>query len=146
MKKAVEAVLISMAVLTAIYASAVVYANVTSNYSNYDEVLYAANRYESETPPAHWYTTEQLGIVGVTEYVGYSWIHISVDPEKEPFPLQRELPIFIYKDKFYQVSPLWATPSLIESVIQWQVPVGGALGAGWVVLTGVVAIKWRKPV
>jgi hypothetical protein len=144
MKKAVGAALISMAVLTAIYASVVVYANVSSNY---DEVVYTAVRYESETPPAYWYTAEQLGIVEVIEYGenDSSWLHIRVDPEKEPFPLQHELPIFIYKDKFYQVSPLSATPSLPESVIQWQIPVGGALGAGWI-LSGVVTIKWRKPV
>jgi hypothetical protein len=144
MKKGVRALLVSMGVLTAIYASAFAYANVNSNY---DEVLYAAVRYESETPPAQWYTTEQLGIVGVTKYGenDSSWLHILVDTEKEPFPLQRELPIFIYEDEFYQASPLWATASLPESVIPWQVPVGGALGAGWI-LSGVVAIKWRKPV
>jgi len=148
MKKMVKAILISMAILTVIYVSAVVYANTNANTNAnaypHRYVLYAANEYKSETPPTDWYTPEQLGIYDVIEYENGSWLHIAVDREKEPFPLQSENPIFLYKDKFYQVSPFWTTPGLPESVKQWQIPIGGVLGAGWI-LTGALFLKERKP-
>jgi len=142
MKKVVKVVLTLMVVLTAIYVSVVVYANVNSNY---DDVVYAAFEYESETPPTNWYTPEQLGIVKIIEYgENGSWLHIVVDPKQEPFPLQEEQLIFLYNSTFYQVSSLWVTPGLPESVKQWQIPIGGVLGVGWV-LTGALSLKGRKP-
>ncbi|MCL6578698.1 MAG: hypothetical protein K6T73_04845 [Candidatus Bathyarchaeota archaeon] len=138
-----KAALILMAVLTVTYVSVVVYANTSANSHRY--VVYAAFKYEGDTPPTEWYTPEQLGICGVTEHGGngFYWLHIAVDPEKEPFLLQEKQPIFLYKDKYYQVSPHWVTPGLPESVKQWQISIGGVLGAGWV-LTGVLFLKWRK--
>ncbi len=143
MKRVVKAALILMAILTVTYVGVVAYANTTANFHRY--VLYAAFEYEGDTPSTEWYTQEQLGIYGVIEYGGNGsyWLHIAVDREKEPFPLQEKQPIFLYKDKYYQVSPLWATPGLPESVKQWQISVCGVLGAGWV-FTGALFLKWRK--
>jgi len=145
MEKVLTVILILMVILTVIYVSAVVYANTNdANAYSHRYVLYGAFEYESETPPTDWYTPEQLGIYGVTELgENGSWLHIAVDREKEPFPLQSENPIFLYKDKFYEVLPVWVTPGLPESVKQWQIPIGGALGACWV-FTGVLFLKWRK--
>jgi len=140
MKKVVKVALLLMTILTAIYAIVVVYANTNPRSL---KPLYAAFEYESETPPASWYTLEQLGIVNVIENEENGWLHIEVDREKEPFPLQSELPIFLYQDKFYQVSPLWVTPGLPKSVRQLQIPIGGALGAGWI-FTGIRFVNGRK--
>jgi len=222
LKKVVKAILLFMTILTVIYVSAVVYAN--SNYDSSDDFydydhLYAAFEYESDTPPTEWYTPEELGIYDVIErgendsswlniavdlakepfplqsviflykdkfyqvsahpwlsrYVGYaafrykadtppsdwytpeqlgiyyvieygenaSGLHIAVDLAKEPFPLQNENPIFLYKDKFYRVSSLWVTFSSRRTV-RWPILiVGGALGAGWIII-GVLFLKWRK--
>ena len=140
MKKVMKVIAILMVILTVFYVSVVVvYANV-----NYDDVVYAAFEYESETSPTNWYTPEQLGIVKIIEYGenGSYWLHIVVDPKQEPFPLQEEQPIFLYNSTFYQVSPLWVTPGLPESVKQWQIPIGGVLGVGWV-LTGALSLKGR---
>ena len=143
MKKVFTVTLILMAILTVIYVSAVVYANTNANAYPHRYVLYGAFEYESETPPTDWYTPEQLGIYDVIEYgENGSWLHIAVDREKEPFPLQSENPIFLYQDKFYHVSPLWVTPGLPEGVKQWQILIGGALGAGWV-FTGALFFKRR---
>ena len=143
MKKVFTVTLILMAILTVIYVSVVVYANANANAYPHRYVLYGAFEYESETPPTDWYTPEQLGIYDVIEYgENDSWLHIAVDREKEPFPLQSENPIFLYQDKFYQVSPLWVTPGLPEGVKQWQILIGGALGAGWV-FTGALFFKRR---
>lgn len=144
MKKIVKVALLSMAVLTVTYVSAVVYANTNANAYSHRYVLYGAFEYESETPPTDWYTPEQLGIYDVIELgENGSWLHIAVDREKEPFPLQSENPIFLYKDKFYQVLPLWVTPGLPKSIMQWQIQIGGALGVCWI-FTGVLFLKWRK--
>jgi len=132
-----------MMIFTAIYVFAVVYAN-TNSYPYPPYVGYAAVKYEGDTPPTEWYTSEQLGIVHVIEYAeNSSWLHIVVDREKEPFPLQENQPVFLHKDKFYQVSPLWMDLGLPESVKQWQIPIGAALGAGWI-FTGTLFLKWRK--
>jgi hypothetical protein len=126
-----------------IYVSAVVYADVNSPPYPHRHVLYAAFEYEGDTPPTEWYTPEQLGICDAIEYEeNGSWLHIAVDREKEPFPLQEKQPVFLYKDKFYQVSPLWVTPGLPESIKQSQFPIGGVLGAGWVFTA--ILFKWRK--
>ncbi|MCK4482466.1 hypothetical protein KAU55_04520, partial [Candidatus Bathyarchaeota archaeon] len=104
-------------------------------------VGYAAFRYKADIPPTDWYMPEQLGIWNVIEYGENGFeLHIAVDLAKEPFPLQSA--IFPYKDKFYQVSSRWVTFSC-ENAMQWQIPIGGVLGAGWV-FTGVLFLKWRK--
>src|SRR4030043_745381 len=97
MKRIVKVALLSMVVLTLIYVSAVVYLyaglHADSGYYSYRYVLYTANEYEGDMPPTEWYTMEQLGICAVTEYANGSWLHIGVDLENEPFPLQEETPI-----------------------------------------------------
>jgi hypothetical protein len=143
MKKVFTVTLILMTILTTIYVSVVVYANTNANAYSHRYVLYGAFEYESETPPTDWYTPEQLGIYDVIEYGENASLHIAVDREKEPFPLQSENPIFLYKDKFYQVSPLWAGYGLPESVKQCQMPIGGALGVCWISI-GVLFLKRRN--
>lgn len=144
MKKLVKAVLILMAILTAIYVNITVYANASAYSHRY--VVYAAYKYEQDTPPTEWYTPEELGIVEIYE-VNDRAVQIAVDREKEPFPFgpygtDDQLTIFLYKDEFYVVSHRWVTFA-DEYVKQWQIPIGGALGVGWV-STGVLFLKWRK--
>lgn len=131
-----------MAVLTVTYVSVVVYANTNSDHS---DVVYAAFEYESETLPTDWYTPEQLGTIKIIEYGENEtyWLHVVIDCQKEPFPLQEEQPIFIYKDKFYQISPLWATPGLPESVKGQLITGGLLLGSGWILAVGFL-INGRK--
>lgn len=149
MKRVVKAALIVMTTLTAVYISAVVYANLNSSANSdaypHRYVLYAAFEYRGDTPPTEWYTPEQLGIYDVIEYEedGTYWLHIAVNREKEPFPLQEKQPVFLYKDKFYVVSSHWVTPGLPESIKQWQIPIGAVLGASWV-CTGILFLKWRE--
>jgi len=122
-----------MATLTVVYAGLVVYANANSSLSGHREVAHTAVKYESETPPAEWYTPEQLGIVELVYYEeNCTWLHAVVDREKEPFPLQEEQSIFKYKDKFYQISPLWTTPGLSESAKGQLIGGGVLVGSGWV--------------
>jgi hypothetical protein len=139
MEKAVKTCMILMAILTAIYASVVVYAYAHSNLIH--DVVYAA--YECEISPTDWYTPEELGIVKIIELgENADCLQIVVDQEKEPFPLQSENPIFLYKDKFYRVSSRWVTfvPEIINN---WQIPIAGALGTGWL-FSGVLFLKGRK--
>jgi len=151
MKRVVKAALILMTVLTVIYVSAVVYDNVNANVNLYDYanshryVVYAAYKYEQDTPPTEWYTPEELGIVEVYE-VNSRAVQIIVDREKEPFPFgpygtDDQPTIFLYKDEFYTVSSRWVTFA-IES-LKWEIPIGGALGVGWF-FTGVLFLKWRR--
>ena len=140
--KIVKILAIVMVIATVIYVAAEAYAY--SNSSRGD-VLYAADLYESEIPPPIWNTTEQLGIVEVIDY-GYgenaTWVHINVDKEREPFPLQEVQPIFQYKGKFYKVSPLWMMPGLPRNLLQQ--PAGAVFcGIGWCA-TGILWLNWRK--
>jgi len=130
---------IVMAIATAIWVGAEAYAY--SNHSRGD-VLYAADLYTSEIPPPIWNTTEQLGIVEVIEYENTTSVHINVDKEREPFPLQEVQPIFQYNGKFYKVSPLWMGYPVPPNLPQQ--PAGAALcGIGWCA-TGILWLKWRK--
>jgi len=141
MKKTIVAVLLTMSILTAIFISFVVYANSVDSGAN---VLYAAERYQPEDPPSPWYKPEELGIVQVIEDTqNASWVHIEVDREKEPFPLQKEKPIFLYNGTFYKVSPFSVTPGLSEEIKQWQIPGGAAIGIGWA-STSIGIVLWRK--
>lgn len=130
---------IVMTIATGIYVRAEAYAY--SNSSRGD-VLYASNLYESENPPPHWYEPEELGIIEVIEYENTTSVHINVDKEREPFPLQEVQPIFQYKDKFYKVSPLWMGYPVPPNLPQQ--PAGAVFcGIGWCV-TVVLGLKWRK--
>ena len=146
MKRIVKASILLMAILTVIYAGLVAYANANpSGLSGHRYILPAAFEYESETPPTEWYTPEQLGIVKIIEHGENNtcWLHVLVDREKEPFPLQEEQPIFKYKDKFYQISPLWTTPGLSESAKGQLIGGGVLVGSGWA-FTGALFLKGRK--
>ena len=146
MKRVMKAVLVLMAILTVAYVGVVVYANTDSDYQVCSNryVLYGAGRYEGDIPPTEWYMPEQLGIYDVIEYtVNSSWVHIAVDREKEPFSLQEKQPIFLYKDRYYQVWQMWVTPALTSNGKQWQISIGAVLGAGWV-FTGILFLNWRK--
>lgn len=137
--KIVKILAIVMIAATAMYVGTEVYAY--SNSSRGD-VLYAANLYESEVPPPAWYTPEQLGIVEVIEYENTTSVHINVDREKEPFPLQEVQPIFQYNEKFFKVSPLWMGYPVPPNLPQQ--PEGAFLcGISWFA-TGILWIKWRK--
>ena len=151
MKRMVKAALILMTILTVIFVSVVIYANVNvdANFHDYANshryVVYAAYKYEQDTPPTEWYTPEELGIVEVWE-LGNRAVQIVVDRRKEPFPFgplgtDDQLTIFLYKDEFYTVSHRWVTFADGYGT-QWQVPIGIALGAGWVI-TGALFLKWR---
>jgi len=152
MKKLMKVALLLMAVLTVTYVSAVVYANFYANADFHDYanshryVIYAAYKYEQDTPPTEWYTPEELGIVEVWEVNGRT-LQIIVDREKEPFPFgpygtDDQLTIFLYKDGFYTVAHRWVTFAPYH-VKQWQIPIGVALGAGWL-FVGVLFLKGRK--
>ena len=157
MRKLVKASLLLMAILTVVYAGLVyVYANANSSNANSNSglsghryIVHAAFEYESETPPTEWYTPEQLGIVKIIEYGENNtyWLHVVVDREKEPFPIlelqEEELPIFKYKDNFYQISAFWVTPGLSESAKGQLIGGGVLVGLGWV-FTGVLFLKGRK--
>ena len=145
MRKVLKAALILMTVFSVLYASAIVFAYAVANGNDLDSnryVVYAADRYKGDVPPTKWYTPEQLGIDHVIDYKeSNSWLQIAVDRQREPFPLQKETPVFLYKDRFYQVSPLWVTPGASEGS-GWQIPIGAILGAGWISVGGVF-FKWR---
>ena len=139
-----------MTILTVIFVSLVIYANVNANANFHDYanshryVVYAAYKYEQDTPPTEWYTPEELGIVEVYE-VNSRAVQIIVDREKEPFPFgpygtDDQLTIFLYKHEFYTVSHRWVT--FYRYGTQYQIPIGIALGAGWVI-TGALFLKWR---
>jgi hypothetical protein len=153
MKGAAKAILVVMMNLTGIYISIVVCTNSSifslDISSTSHDVVYNAGLYTSLTPPSIWYTRDQLGIVGVMEYGPDDslQLQIVVNLEKEPFPLQREQPIFLYKDRFFRVTPFRVTPNLESTkewhTRRWQILMGVALGVGWISV-GVLLIKWRK--
>lgn len=130
-----------MCIATAVYLSTVVHAAFNSN-SEIEDVIYAAFEYEGIVN--NWYMPEQLGIIKIVELGNETqyWLQVVVDREKEPFPLQREQPIFKYKGEFFRISNLWVTPGLPEN-LQWQLPAGGAIGVGWS-FTGLLFVKWRS--
>jgi hypothetical protein len=143
MKRAFKVALALMVTLTAVYAGLVVYADVNAGDGSGDIVVYGAFKCKSETPPTVWYTPEQLGIVGVRELDSY-WLHVSVDLEREPFSVEAERPIFVYKGVFYQILEVWVTPALPKPVInQWQGVVAGTLGAG-LALAGVLFFRAKQ--
>ena len=77
-------------------------------------VVNGAYVYESQTSPSKWYLPRELGIYEIIEYGENDFLQIKcVDS------LQQEQPIFKYKDKFYQVSPLWITLGLQEPWWTW---------------------------
>ena len=144
--KVLKSAAVLMVLLSLTYVSCAVYAASVSNvHLRYSEVLYAAVKYESDDPPLFYYLPEELGIIEIHNHgrSDPSWVHVSVDPQKEPFPLQKEEPIFLYEEKFYQISPLWTTAGLASNSNNWQVPIGGALLAGWLSI-GIFSIKRPK--
>ena len=131
-----------MLMLTVIYTGAVVYAN-TSSESYATDTVYAAILYEDE--PTEWYYPGQLGITKILDYgvENATVVWVVVPHELDPGDLMVERPVFIYKDRFYQISDLHMTPGLPEHVKQWQAPVGGAIVIGWI-FTGALFYKRRE--
>jgi len=135
--KIVKILAIVMIATTAIYVGIEAYAYSNSSMG---DVLYAADLYPSE--PVTWYPPEELGIVQVIEYENTTSVHINVDKEKEPFPLQEVQPIFRYNEKFYKVSPLWMGYPVPPNLPQQ--PFGAvSCGIGWLGI-GILWLKWRK--
>ena len=66
-----------------------------------------------------------------------------MDPQKEPFSLQKEHPVFLYKEHFFQVSPLWITPGINDDSNYWQAPIGVTLLIGWLTM-GLICAQSRK--
>ena len=147
MKRAMKASLMLMAALTLLYVIVIVYANANTDSDDYVDpyhyVVYAAYKSESDAPPSVWYTPEELGIVEIYDFGedDPGAVQITVDRQKEPFPLQEETPIFLFRDDFYIVSSHWVTFA-DSNGIQWQVPTGVALGTVWTFL-GVLFVRRR---
>jgi len=157
MKKSVKAVLILLVILTVIYVSAVVYASANSSVDTDSSgegkhpteygIWRHYHTWKLQGEPQEWYTPEELGVILVPSPVieDHYYLFI-VDPEKalpwmsgtEPMPYALK-----YEDKFHSISFLWLTPALPESIKNWQIPVGGALGACWI-FTGAIFLKERK--
>lgn len=103
-------------------------------------IVQVAYGYESETLPSVWHLPEELGIYEIIEYGENGFLQIIC-----MHSLQEEQPIFKYKDKFYQVSPLWATLGLREPWWTWGngsilMGIGMILILAWIIL----ATEWRK--
>lgn len=158
MKKVFTVTLLLTAILTVIYVGVVVYASANLSYSvdsggkkPIDYGIWRAYFAEKlETEPQEWNTTEELGIV-FGERMKYAeketYEILIVNPEKA-LPWMKDIipepDATKYEDNFYNILFLWVTPGLPESVKQWQIPIGGALGACWI-FTGALFLKGRKP-
>jgi hypothetical protein len=162
MKKVTKACLVLMAILTAAYIVAVVYANAYSgdnadpSNSGKQPSDYGIWRTyfgeKLETQPQEWNTTTELGITfgKLMESAENETYELLIeDPEKalpwmngsvpEPYAVK-------YGDNnFYHIVYLWATPGLPENIKSWQIPIGVALGVSWA-FTGVLFLNWRKTV
>ena len=158
MKKIVKAALLLMAVLTMIYASAVTYKigytdgeSYAREYSlvkhpiEYD-IWRAYSAEKLETEPEEWYTPDELGIVLIkSSHFEHYHIFIAREHEEKALAWMRDgefTPHAVkYEDEFYRISFFWVTPAIPEP--QWQIPIGVALGLGWV-FTGALFLKERK--
>jgi len=140
-----------------IYVSAVVYASANSSVDTDSSgegkrpTEYGIWRHyyvdKLHREPQEWYTPEELGVTLVpSKFIEDRYHLLIVDPEKalpwmsgtEPMPYALK-----YEDKFYRITFAWVTPALPEGIKNWQIPVGGALGIGWV-FTGVLFLRWMK--
>lgn len=156
MRKVAKVALTLMVISTTIYLIFVMYANANSSYSvdsngnGKDPIAYGVWKTyfaeKLETAPQEWY---ELGELGITfgEKMQYAeketYKILIVDQEKalpwmngttsEPYAVK-------YGGSFYRIMFLWVTPGLPENIKQWQLPIGVALGAGWI-CTGVVFFK-----
>lgn len=121
-----KAALVSLVVITLVYAGTVAYVAYTIiNDEPYYDLIYQPSRpppnngypaFLYNGTPTGWYTPEQLGIYALTsDEEGDPLIFVLIDKDREPFPLMDKQPIFLYKDKFYRVSALWVTPGLREN-------------------------------
>jgi len=158
MKRMVKAVIILMAILTATYVGVVAYTSTNLSHSAdsnvyRDPIEYGIWRhYDAEKlqwEPQEWYTPEELGIVLVKDKFPENYYDIFIVDEEKALPWMNgtaPMPYAVkYQNEFYRISWLWVTPGLPESVKlkQWQIPIGGLLGVGWV-CTGVLFLKWKK--
>ncbi|MBS7632948.1 hypothetical protein KEJ15_04910 [Candidatus Bathyarchaeota archaeon] len=119
-----------MIIVTVAYVS--YEAHAYSNNDSRGSTAYGVDLYTGESPPPVWYTPEDLGIIDYYPDEN-CFSHVIVDKSKEPFPLQEVQPMFLYKDKFYQVSALWTAYPVPKNLPQQ--PVGAiACGAGWLAI------------
>lgn len=134
MQKVMKILLLTMLIVTAIYAGFVVYANTNSESCN-GGTVYSAFLCKGE--PTKWYFPEQLGITEFTEYENGVWLHVVVPYESDPGIIEHLIimeggAVFIYEGRFYNITGFSATPALPDRLKQWQFPLGGAIGMGWV--------------
>ena len=150
MKKKVEILLALMAMLTVIYAGAVVYANV-SDAPKSDGIYIVPGAFLYKGDPSEWYTPEQLGIVKVEDYgagENATWLHVFIPRDVYYNDSKGEWvwgKIFKWErnGKFYKIE-FWITPGLPEDIIKRsQIPIGGAIGAGWII-SGIWIYKKRE--
>src|SRR4030042_1399968 len=156
MKRMVKAVIILMAILTATYVGVVAYANTNLSHSADSNVYrhpteygiwrhYDAEKLQRE--PQEWFTPEELGIILVKNKFLEDGYDIFIVDEEKALPWMNgsaPMPYAVkYQNAFYQISWLWVEPGLRESAMQWQIPIGGVMGAGWI-FTGILFLKWRK--
>lgn len=148
MKKMVKTFLILMLVFTAIYVSAMVYANNSIIAHDYDGKYYACGKYYKATlyagEPTEWYYPQDLGIIQIRENSATS-LAVSIPLELDPGDLEIRHPIFKYNDTFYQIKyaeAVWDA-GLPENINKWQIPLGAILGLGWV-SAGALSIRWRN--
>lgn len=143
MRKTMKMLLILLLIFTAIYVGTIAYASTQVTSGEHADslryVAYSATKYRSGTPSV-WYYPEELGIIAIHEVDSY-WVQISVDRQKEPFSLPAETPIFLYKDEFWMVSSRYVDFFLVRPM-SWQIPIGGALGTGWI-LIGAFFVKTK---
>jgi hypothetical protein len=152
-----------MVILTVLYAIAVVYVNTNPSYdvgsssgdgkepmeygiwkSYFAEKLAAA--------PQEWNTTEDLGIIFADkmEYADTETYAIRIIDEAKALPWMRDEEltpdVVQYEDAFYRLVFLWVTPGLPDHVRQWQIPIGVALGIGWVLIISMTLADyvWTK--
>ena len=155
MRKLVKASILLMAILTVVYAGLVVYANANSSHGvgssgdGKEPIEYGIWKHyfaeKLETEPQEWYTPEELGIILVESKVEEGCFHILIVDEEKALPWMNgttpEPYAVKYEDEFYRILSLWVTPAGCEP--NWQIPIGVALGFGWV-FTGVLFLKGRK--
>jgi hypothetical protein len=147
-----------MTVLTVLYAIAVLYANTSSTYSSGSSsegkhpTEYGIWRHYSAeklaTDPDEWYTPEELGVILVESTVTEGRFSLLIVDEAKAFPWMRDeefTPATVqYEDAFYHILFLWVTPGLPDHVRQWQIPIGVALGIGWVFIIGMTLADYVR--
>jgi hypothetical protein len=150
-----------MTVLTVLYAIAVVYVNTSprcdgdsSGSDGKEPMEYGIwKSYFAEklaTAPHEWNTTEDLGIIFADKMKSAKTdtYHVLIVDEAKALPWMRNeelTPAAVqYEDAFYRLVALWVTPGLPDHVRQWQIPIGVALGVGWIFSIGIAVVDYVR--